>query len=1074
MSASHRTTSSTSHPGLGLLGLCFFLSGMGSLALEVVWTRQLRLIFGSTTLAASTILVAYMLGLGLGGLLGGRVAGRLRDGVRAYGWIEIAIGAYALAVPWLLLLVPQLDRTLLHGLPFWPAALCRFVVALLLLLLPTVLMGATLPILVAALVRRQPLVADGTGLLYGLNTFGAVAGVFLATFVLFPTLGLASTNMLGALLDVVVGVIALTVLSRRVAAWRDDTATEATAAPRVDTGEAPPIGLLLATYATVGFTALLYEVAWTRALAVVLGSSIYAFSSMLGSFLTGIAAGSLLFRRWIDRTTRPVALLQAGLVALAVLGLATTLALPHLPDLLLAWMLREGLDATRITVAQVGLSMLAMLPPTLILGALFPLVTRLTAYGTGDAGDAVGKVYFANTLGSASGAFATGFLLIPRLGLRDTLALGAVVNLAVTGILLLATRREHRSRFPALLAFAAAVALCVVPIPFDRMALTRGVFRSPESVLDFGLPFLPLEGIEANELLYYRDGLNSTVSVERDGAVTMLRVNGKIDASDFGDMPTQVLLGQVPLLFGPPAKKVLVIGYASGVTTGSVARHPEVERIDAVEIEPAIVEASRFFDAQSGRPLEDPRVKLILDDARAYLAGTRERYDVIISEPSNPWMSGVSNLFTREFFRIAHGALAPGGRLLQWVQLYSLEPQALASILAAVRSEFRHVYAFAHAQNSPDMLLLATDRPLGRDDLPRWERLDPAVQADLQRVGSFSTEDLWSLLRLLPDQIEQLAARADTVNADDNLRIELDTPRMLHVETVLPNWAAFAELSPRGALPLLEQVGEPLDKDRLGRLALSSIQRRAARDVAAAILQPAVARGRSGAAIAAAVLIARDLDEQGQLSLENQIASLDEAVTLSPRDLDVLVLRGEIALEAERPADALVSADAALAVRPGDLRAAAVRARALAALDRPEEARAQLGPLLQSPMTTYDPELLQLAGRLDATTGRDQDAVRTLREYLHDENANWIEGWMLLADSESRLGHAAEAAAATENAERTARNQAILLHRQARAAAWHGDDERSAELLDMVLMLAPNDATARAERDALRDASGRR
>ena len=197
-----------------LLALCFFLSGVGSLALEVVWTRELRLVFGSTTLAASTILVAYMLGLGLGGLAGGRFASRLPSGVRAYGWIEIAIGAYALVVPWLLAQLPALNRSLLAGLDFWPAVFCRFAIALALLLVPTVLMGATLPILVTALVRRDARIGSSTGLLYGLNTLGAVAGVFLATFVLFGRVGLTWTNRIGALLDVAVGVLSLTLVDR--------------------------------------------------------------------------------------------------------------------------------------------------------------------------------------------------------------------------------------------------------------------------------------------------------------------------------------------------------------------------------------------------------------------------------------------------------------------------------------------------------------------------------------------------------------------------------------------------------------------------------------------------------------------------------------------------------------------------------------------------------------------------------------------------------------------------------------------------------------------------------------------
>jgi spermidine synthase len=1036
---------------------------MGSLALEVVWTRELRLVFGSTTLAASTILVAYMLGLGLGGLAGGRVAGRLRDGVRTYGVLEVAIGLYALLVPWLLTLLPGLDRALLHGLGFWPAALCRFLVALLLLLVPTVLMGATLPIVVDALVRRDPRVAASTGLLYGLNTLGAVAGVFLATFVLFPHLGLTRTNWLGALLDLGVGVLALLVVapladrSRGVAP--QTTPAEIARHARIDATHGLPVWALLATYATVGFTALLYEVAWTRALSVVLGSSIYAFASMLGAFLTGIALGSLVFRRWIERTASPLALLEGGMVALALLGLGTTLALPHLPSLLLAWIEWTGLGSAHLTEAQVAVSMLAMLPPTLVLGGLFPLVTRLLAGATGNAGDAVGRVYFANTLGSASGAFCTGFVLIPLLGLRGTLALGAAANLAAAGVVLLATRRAGRA--PAWAALAAAIALLLVPIPFDHVALTRGVFRSPEGALDFGIRPLPLDGVPAQELLYYRDGLNTTVSVERDGGIVALRVNGKIDASNFGDMPTQVLLGEVPLLFGPPAKKVLVIGYASGVTVGSVARHPEVERIDAVEIEPAIVEASRFFDAQSGRPLEDPRMRLVLDDARTYLGSTRERYDVIVSEPSNPWMSGVANLFTREFFAIVKGALAPGGRLLQWVQLYALEPEALYSILAALRSEFAYVYGFAHADLNPDLLLLATDRPLTREDLPRWERLPHPVRADLERIGTFSTSDLWSLVRLLPAGVAKLAAKAPVVNTDDNLHIELGTPWMLHEETVQPNWSAFGEVAPEGVLPLLEALGEPLDGEAIGELALSYAQRRGADEVATALLRVASRRGRAGHAIAAAVVLARAHDEAGRLSLDDQIASLDEALTIAPGAPDVLQLRAELAASGDRHAEALRDAEAILARRPDDARAQGTRLRALVALERWEEARVALGPLLGSPAVQFDPELLQNEGRLELYAGRPEQARVALERYLLGENSNWVEGWLLLAQAYDELGRGVDAERARGNAERTRRNHAVMLHRQARAAIWRGDAVSGESLLQMVLTLEPDNASAR-------------
>ncbi len=1049
---------------------------MGSLALEVVWTRALRLTFGSTTLAASTILVAYMLGLGVGGLLGGRVASRLRDGIRAYGWIEVAIGAYALAVPWLLSLLPELNRAVLGELSFWLAAFARFVVAALLLLVPTVLMGATLPIVVETLLRRDPRIARATGLLYGINTLGAVAGVFVATFVLFPWIGLRATNRFGALVDLAVGVLALLVVAPRFARWAAapaaapaSSAAPVPAATTEEADEAPlPVWALLVTYATVGASALLYEVAWTRALAVVLGSSVYAFAAMLGAFLAGIALGSLLFRRWIEATAQPLRLLQGGMAALALLGLATTLALPHLPDLLLRWMAWAGADGRRLALAQVLFSAAAMLPPTLVLGGLFPLVTRLVARRARDGGDAVGKVYFANTLGSATGAFCAGFLLIPWLGLRDTLALGAALNLAASGALLVAAPRPSRtSRVAGATALVAAALLLVVPIPFDRVALARGVFQRPESALDFGLEPEPLEGVTEHELLYYRDGLNTTVSVEREGSTVLLRVNGKIDASNLGDMPTQVLVGEIPLLFGPPAKRVLVIGYASGVTVGSVARHAEVERIDAVEIEPAIIEASRFFDAQSGRPLDDERVHLVLDDARSFLAAGRGKYDVIISEPSNPWMTGVSNLFTREFFAIAHDALVPGGRLFQWVQLYALEPEALDSILAALHEQFRYVYGFSHAQNNPDLLLLATDRPLTRDDLPRWEELPAPVRADLERIGNFSTTDLWSLVRLLPKDVAALAAQAPIVNTDDNLHIELGTPWMLHRETVLPNWERFDRIAPRGVLPLLRAVGEPLDPERIAALALSYADRRAAPDVATRLLQTATARARPGHALAAALVVAREMDEEGRLALDDQLATLDEALAIAPDATEILQLRAQIALEGERYAEALRDAERVLALDPSALRARAVQVRALAGLGRHEEAWRALAPLLESTMVEVDPSLRQDEARLAIATGRLDEGRRLLESYLYGQNANWTDGWLLLADAYDRLGRPAEAAAARRNAQSTWRNYALMLHHRARGALWRGDPATAATYLDMVLTLDPENDEARRERAAL-------
>lgn len=1054
------------HP---VLALCFFLSGLGSLALEVVWTRQMRLVFGSTTLAASTILVAYMLGLGIGGLLGGRLSRRPGNGVRLYGWMEIGIGAYALAVPVAFAWFPEVNRTWLYTLGFWEAALVRFLLALLVLLVPTILMGATLPVLVAALARHDPRVGRSTALLYGLNTLGAVAGVFVATFVLFPRLGLFRTSLFGAALDAAVGVLALAVVAPLVGRDAPAVAADDALASLPGRARTPRVlAVLLVAYGCVGFTALVYEVAWTRALATVLGSSIYAFAAMLGAFLLGIALGSLLIRKRVDTIARPLVVLAAGVVALGLLAIATTAILPRLPDLLLRFLERNGLDPGPIALLQIGLCMLVMLPPTLVLGALFPLLARVVAEHARDPGGAVGRVYFANTLGSASGAFCAGFVLLPWLGLRGTLALAAAIDLVTaTAVLLCVPVRRPSARVLAVLPAIGAVLLLVFPPPLDPAALTRGVFIRPDAQLSFGVDYQPLEGVLPDRLLFHEDGINTTVTVERRSGTIALKVNGKTDASTSLDMSTQVLLGELPLLFGAPARRVLVIGFASGVTVGSVARHPDVQQVDAVEIEPGIVTASHFFDDVNGRPLDDPRVRVVLDDGRTFLSGAHETYDVVISEPSNPWLSGVSNLFTREFFAAARGALTPRGRLLQWIHLYAMEPAAFRAILAALRSEFRSVYAFAWARGHADFLLLASNEPLTRDDLPRWERLAPSVRDDLRRIGVFGTADLWSLLVLGPDDVDALAARAPVANSDDNLLIELGAPWMLYEETVDANWQDFGG-SGRGVVPLLEAMGQPLDGRTLAELATSYARSRQDPRVAMALLGEAARRGRSSASITAAVEVGRKLDEErGAFALEDQLVAAEEAVALEPDALAPRLLRARLLLESNRGADALADADEALRIAPEDPRPLVLRGRALLSAERYAEAADTLHRLVGTDLARSDPSILAYAIRAEAAVDDGTQVSGLLEATLRDRLPSWHEGWMLLADEYDRAGRADDAARARRNAVTVVRNRAAQFRHDALAAQWSGSTDDAIANFTSAIRLDPDDERSKADLERL-------
>ena len=466
-----------------------------------------------------------------------------------------------------------------------------------------------------------------------------------------------------------------------------------------------------------------------------------------------------------------------------------------------------------------------------------------------------------------------------------------------------------------------------------------------------------------------------------------MHLNGKADASTGFDMATQVLVAQAAMLFGKPPQNVLVIGWASGVSVGSAARHPAPARIDAVELEPAMLEASRFFEHVNSKPLDDPRVKVILDDARHYVETTRTKYDVIISEPSNPWLTGVANLFTREYFAAARRALSPEGRLMTWFPLYAIDREALRSIVSALSAEFPAVYALVLDRNTPDLMLLATQRPLTPEDLPRWESLPPAVQSDLYRVGTRSTAELWSLLRLMPEDLATLVGAGATQNSDDNLFVELRTPWLVYADHFAPDgegpsaqaWRSIdAAPSSLAALlePALAQPGAP----RAGELALAALNVR--HDAVAA--QRWIARAPdSGEAIAASAQLAR---AQNTLDPPGFGAALDRALAAEPDSFGARVLRAKHRVAQGDDAGALADIDAALALRPGDPALLGVRGRRAATSWAATPRRAPISPRSRRPSTGAGPSSSGcLAGLAALQDGDVDDGTARLERYVEFE-----------------------------------------------------------------------------------------
>jgi spermidine synthase/Flp pilus assembly protein TadD len=651
-------------------------------------------------------------------------------------------------------------------------------------------------------------------------------------------------------------------------------------------------------------------------------------------------------------------------------------------------------------------------------------------------------VYFVNAIGSAAGAFAAGFLLIPTLGVRGTLGAAVALNLAVAAVLLLRSAKgKARPGRRALLAAVAALAAAVIaihPPDLDRQALAEGAFQSlwlPESAVD---PSEFLIGVRGKELRFYRDGINTSVSVHQYGGSFSLHVNGKVDGGSGEDMPTQVLLGQVATLFGKAPETALVIGWATGVTVGSVARNP-VQRIDAVELEPAIMEASHFFDHVNGRPLEDPRVRVILDDGRTHLSYGRDRYDVIISEPSNPWITGVSDLFTAEFFQAVRAALRPGGRLLQWLPAYDMDEVAMNSILAALRGEFPYIYGFVIDRRTPDLLVVASLEEFTLDSLPRFESLSAPIRRDLERVGVYSTAKLWSLLRLLPEDIDALASKASVANSDDNLLVELRAPWTMYSALPEHHWA-FTSAFEAGILPLLEGSPEAVDPEFVGELALAYL-RRNMREVSETLMQRAPQAAHT---LVSRALLAR---ARGELDAAGLLARLDTALEDQPGAHELRVLRAQTRLSVQQPDAALEDARVALLQQPDDPRALEAQAVALMTLGHLEEAQTALASLHPSEYSARRPTLWMLAGRIALLRGDSSRAAAEFERYV-ETNPHESAGWAQLANAYTQAGQ-------PESAVRAQRNCGRAIYQAGIDALDGGDSSKAAEFFTLALKLDP-------------------
>src|SRR6266403_1629206 len=762
----------------GILG-CFFLSGAAGLVYQVAWAKALGLIFGHTVYATAVVLAVFMAGLAIGSDYLGRWGESFSEPIALYARIEFLVAATgALSLVGLAAVRSFYVRVYpaVNGFQPFLFALRFFGVAVV-LFIPTFLMGGTLPTLVRSLTRKSGELGGRISQLYWVNNLGAVLGTLISGFILLPTWGLRFTISCAVAVNTLAGLIALRIV-KGIRSTPDTKESPARVTSNSHTPQRATPHFLLFLFGVVGCTAFAYEIAWTRLLAVTIGSSTYAFTLMLVAFLVGTVIGSAFFHRYfansgeLSITTFSRMQIGIGIAALSSLVFFHRIV-AFVPALL------RGTDQTfgGLALAQFVVSALTVLPAAIVCGFNFPMVVALLSRGDGartGTSVTVGQAYATNTVGAIVGSLMTGFWLIPWLGSFRVIAVAAAVNLLLA--LVLDLRSPQRRLLPlAINVVCLLLAVVVGSSSFfqnqSRLSLSAVLYgNSHQGRLTFG------EVAATTDLVFAEDGVNDSIAVVRTDANVSLRINGKVDAST-GDARTQLLLGHLGAVFHTMPRRVLIVGFGGGMTASAVARYPDVEEIDCVEIEPAVIRAAPYLEDLNRGVLSDPRVHVIFDDARNFLLTSREKYDLIISEPSNPWIAGIATLFTDEYYAAIHQRLVPGGEFVQWVQAYSLAPADLRMIIATLAPHFTEVTLWRAA--GPDLLLL------GRADAARlqfgrlhslWQ--NQALRKDFESIDVHQPEGLVAYYSLDDVAVRKLA-EGSTLNTDDRTLLEYHAPQTI-------------------------------------------------------------------------------------------------------------------------------------------------------------------------------------------------------------------------------------------------------------------------------------------------------
>jgi spermidine synthase len=763
--------------GLPLLLLLFSGSGIAALIYEIIWFQLLQAVIGSTAVSMGFLLGMYMGGLCLGSLFFARLVSRRRHPMRVYALLELGIGLIGIVV---LFIIPFVDRVYSaaggHSLL---SILLRGAVCAICLLPPTILMGATLPAL-SRWLETTPRGVSRLGFLYGANTAGAVFGCLLAGFYLLRIYDTAVATFVAAAVNGAIALVALLMAGRARYAMPAVESSSADSAERPF--RAPQAWTIYVTIGLSGLCAMGAEVVWTRLLSLMLGGTVYTFSIILAVFLVGIGLGSSIG-----------SLLARGRIAPRV-SLGWSQMLLAAATAWTAWMLAKSLPFMPVNGALTANPWLtfqldlmrclwALLPAALLWGASFPLALAAVAVPGQDPGRLVGGIYAANTVGTIFGSLGFSLLLIPWLGTQNCqrllIGLSAVAGLLAFAPLIKAFWQEADASTPAgraRLKLGGPISVAVAVLM--ALLFARTVAKLPWGLVAHGRQ-LPTK-LTYGSPLYVGEGMNASVAVtELDSGIRNFHISGRVEASnDPQDMRMERMLGHVPALLHPGPESILVVGCGAGVTAGTFVNYPSVKRIVICEIEPLIPKVvARYFGSENNGVLEDPRLTIIYDDARHFILTTKEKFDVITSDPIHPWIKGSAMLYTKEYFELCKKRLNQGGVMTQWVPLYESTTDTVKSEIATFLEVFPYgtVWSNDYVGQGYDVITTARIEPMkiDVDELAqRLKRTDyQAVAMSLREVGF---KNAFELLSIYAGQASDLAPwlKGAQVNRDRNLRLQ--------------------------------------------------------------------------------------------------------------------------------------------------------------------------------------------------------------------------------------------------------------------------------------------------------------